>query len=72
MESEAVWSCDRKRRNLGQPLPRGFGVQESEINSSLVNQRAVRGIGEPGEQRRQALRWTLRGHLRTRSCVCLG
>lgn len=43
--SGLVWTESENRRNLDQSLPRGLGVQESEFNSGLVDQRAVRGVG---------------------------
>lgn len=70
--SGPVGTGDRKPTNLDQSLPRSLGVQESEIDSGLVDQGAVRSVRQPGEQCSNGLRWTLRGQLRARSGVCLG
>ena len=49
IKSEVVGKSERERKNLDQSLPSSLGVQESKIDSSLVDQRAVSGVRQPGE-----------------------
>lgn len=50
------------RAYLHQPFARSFGVEESKLDSSLVDKGAIRAIWKTSKQGSEQLRWTLRSN----------